>query len=57
MENRETETLDRIFIMAARNPEFRNKLFSQPEILLKEFDLSDRSKRIIIDTMRGMLNQ
>lgn len=57
MDDKEAETLNKLFIMAARNPQFRTKLFTQPEIVLKEFDLSDRSKSMIIDTLRGMLNQ
>jgi len=57
MNERETEVLNTIFSMATKNPEFRNKLFTEPADTLENFEISDRTKHIIIDTIHGMLNQ
>ncbi len=57
MNEKETEILNTIFSMATKNPEFRNKLFTEPATTLENFAISDRAKHIIIDTIRGMMNQ
>ncbi|MEM2760244.1 MAG: hypothetical protein QXU32_11380 [Nitrososphaerales archaeon] len=55
MDNKEIEVLNKIFSMAARDPEFRNKLFTEPASVLDKHELSDRARGIIIYTIRGML--
>lgn len=57
MNEREAEILNRIFDMATKDPGFRNKLFTEPVVTLEQFEISDRTKRIVIDTIRGMMNQ
>jgi len=57
MNEKEVDILNKIFDMATKDPSFRNKLFTEPVLTLKEFEISDRTKRIVIDTIRGMLNQ
>jgi hypothetical protein len=56
MNERETEVLNTIFSMATKNPEFRNKLLTEPTATLENFEISDRAKHIIIDAIRSMLN-
>lgn len=57
MKEEETESLNEIFSMAAKNPEFRNKLFTKPASTLEKYEISERTKSIIIDAIRGVLNQ
>ena len=57
MNEKEAEVLNEIFSMAAKNPEFRNKLFTEPASALEKYEISERTKSIIIDTIRGILEQ
>lgn len=57
MNEKEAEVLNEIFSMAARNPEFRNKLFTEPASALEKYEISERTKSIIINAIRGILDQ
>jgi hypothetical protein len=54
MNEKEIEVLNAIFAMAAKDPEFRNKLFIEPADILAKYEISDKAKRIITDAIHAM---
>lgn len=57
MNENERELLNKILSLATNSPEFRNKLLTEPVAALEKFELSEKAKRIIIDTIYESLNQ
>lgn len=51
-DEKEVEVLETIFGAATENPEFRNKMFSDPMAALSDYDISEAVKQIIADTIR-----
>jgi hypothetical protein len=48
----ETKIINEIFLKAARNPAFRDKMINSPEIILEQYNLSNTTKEIIIKALR-----
>lgn len=57
MNDKEIEVLNTIFEMVAKDPEFRNKLLTEPSSVLDQYDLTDEAKNTIIDAIRDVLNR
>ncbi len=57
MDKNETEVLNSIFTKMAKDPEFRNKLFNEPLEVLAKFEISEKAKNLIADTINNILNQ
>lgn len=49
----ELEMLNRIFLEAASNPEFRKQLLSEPEKALSKYDIPERLKEMVVRTIQG----
>ncbi|GBC73669.1 hypothetical protein HRbin04_01074 [archaeon HR04] len=50
---KELEILNSIFLEAAKNPEFRKELLSNPAKALAKYDIPDRLKEIVVNTIQG----
>ena len=57
MNEKNIEILNMIFSLATRDYEFRNKLFTEPVTTLEKFEISYRTKHVIINTIREILSQ
>ena len=53
---REIQALNEIFTKAAKDPEFRNKLLNDGASVLKNYELSSETKKLVLDTVRDMHN-
>lgn len=49
---KELEILNSIFLEAAKNPEFRKELLSNPAKALAKYDIPDRLKEIVVNTIQ-----
>ncbi len=47
------QILNEIFAKAAKDPEFRNKLIKEPSSVLDKYELSDETKQMILEAIRG----
>ncbi|HLE34698.1 MAG TPA: hypothetical protein VI698_02300 [Nitrososphaerales archaeon] len=56
LNEKEIQALNEIFAKAARDPEFRNKLLNDSASVLKNYELSSETKKLLLDTVRGMQN-
>jgi hypothetical protein len=46
-QQREAEIISEVLLKAASEPEFRNELIKDPEIVLEQYDVSPEAKLII----------
>jgi hypothetical protein len=46
-QRREAEIISEVLLKAASEPEFRNELIKNPEIILEQYDVSPEAKLII----------
>ncbi len=47
------QTLNEIFVKAAKDPEFRDKLIREPSSVLDKYELSNEIKQMILEAVRG----
>jgi len=47
------QILNEIFVKAAKDPEFRNKLIKEPSSVLDKYELSNETKQLILEAVRG----
>lgn len=53
IDSKELEILNSIFLEAAKNPEFRKQLLSEPAKALAKYDIPDRLKDMVVKTIQG----
>ncbi len=52
--DREIQILNEIFAKATKDPEFRNMLLKEPSSVLDKYELSEETKQVILEGVRGM---
>ncbi len=52
--DREIQILNEIFAKAAQDPEFRKMLLKETSSVLDKYEISDETKQIILEGVRGM---
>jgi len=57
LDRNEIEILNTILSMMAKDPKFRNKIFTEPTKVLAKYQISDKVRSIIIETIRGILSK
>ncbi|MEE8132750.1 MAG: hypothetical protein V3T40_04160 [Nitrososphaerales archaeon] len=57
LDRNEIEILNTILSMMAKDPKFRNKIFTEPAKVLAKYQISDKARSIIIETIRGILSK
>lgn len=53
---KEVQTLNEIFAKAAKDPEFRNMLLKETSSALEKYELSDKTKQLLLKTIQDMYN-
>ncbi len=49
----ESEIINEIFRKAAKDPIFRDKIISTPEVIVEQYNLSDITKKLIVRALKG----
>ena len=57
IEEKEVQTLNAIFAKAAKDPEFRNKLLNESSSVLEQYELSNETKQMLLESIRNLSNQ
>jgi len=57
MKEKEVQTLNEIFAKAAKDPEFRDKLLNESSSILEQYELSNETKQLLVESIRSLSNQ
>lgn len=57
MKEKEVQTLNEIFAKAAKDPEFRDKLLNESSSVLEQYELSNETKQLLVESIRSLSNQ
>ena len=57
IKEKEVQTLNEIFAKAAKDPEFRNKLLNESSSVLEQYELSNETKQMLLESIRNLSNQ
>jgi hypothetical protein len=52
VDDNELQKLNEIFVKAAKDPEFRNTLLKDPNVVLEKYQLSKETKHTILEAIR-----
>ncbi|MGH9877545.1 MAG: hypothetical protein ACRD5H_07890 [Nitrososphaerales archaeon] len=56
IKEKEVQTLNEILAKAAKDPEFRNKLLNESSSVLEQYELSNETKQMLLESIRNLSN-